>query len=356
MPLAQLLLCLGVGASAAFLSRRVQRPEAYSAASSPLPDDGSDELPTNLLMTERNITPGVHGPLEPVARGNSTELRQDVAGLKRGIAICTMATIGNLYELEKLLRSLELFAPNIPAVYAITDRATAQELGKRFLREPPVIAFPELDSFSLVDRHRMTTRTWREFNMKKASILERALIRGHEGALFMDADTFLLAPLPKLGPEALGLSPHHIIPQKLEEFGEFNGGFVFVRDTKVLKSWQELAPVARGTCCQDQTALDGLARKFKHFAFPSGVNVGWYQMVSRLSGSQQDLFDQIKCQNGQIVFKDRPVVSFHGHIFPNPTAANPQHAFQKEELHDFSKHVQKALEDCRHPMAAEFGH
>ena len=51
---------------------------------------------------------------------------------------------------------------------------------------------------------------WLEFQLEKAECMREALRAGHSGALFVDADVFLVAPLPGLPAARLAVSPHRV--------------------------------------------------------------------------------------------------------------------------------------------------
>jgi len=251
------------------------------------------------------------------------------------VALCTMSN-GFSPELQRLLHSIELFNPKAQ-VYVGTTTAMDAELKKAF-PSLKLDSRPIMDKYTGLNRDQMTEKhLWTQMNSEKTEILRAALKAGHAGAWYIDADAYLLAPLPAMGASALFLSPHLTNDYTNKNVGSYNGGCLFVRNTDVLDEWKRVAPSARSKCCQDQTALEALATKFHAANMSCGVNVGWYQMNKRLNPEGVDLYDKFSCKSGSVFFKDCPVVSMH------------YHATQYDN-HFLAEHLKSAMEKCNHPM------
>lgn len=228
------------------------------------------------------------------------------------VALCTMITQPS-HDIDRLLESIQLFMPD-STVYVATTDATGKEIAKDF----PKLRFVMVDRLAKYKRFKnrnvMTAaKVWLPFQMEKAFILRKALADGYPGAWYMDADTFLIAPLPYIK-QQVALSPHRIDKNMMKAYGTWNGGYLFVRNMQVLDDWEAAAPFGRSACCQDQTALDAVAAKWQYENMSCGVNVGWWQLRASHSLEHRDMHDDISCKQGRVMFKDCKLYSMHYHI------------------------------------------
>jgi len=270
---------------------------------------------------------------------------------QKQMAICTLATDQSLPELELLLWTLRLFQP-LTCVYIAADRAVAgrlQNASDQDLHRLPekLVVVPMFDdqvvqALSLGRKVMEAHGLWHRFQLAKVAILKKAFQDGFQSALFLDADSFLLAPLPSMGLQVLGLSPHLCRSDLEQRFGMWNGGSVFVRSVAVLDAWLDAARRARSTCCKDQTALEELAGLFPHFSLHPGLNLGWYQLIRSYTRERKDQHQHLKCMataSGgcrRVYFKGRQVISMHLHLSKFPKIVS---------------HLRKVLRQCEHPLS-----
>jgi len=270
------------------------------------------------------------------------------------MAICTLATEGALPELELLLWTLRLFQP-FSYVYIAADEAVAGRLHNASAQDllwlpESLVVVPMIDgdvvqALSLGRKVMEAHGLWHRFQMAKVAILKKAFQDGFRSALYLDADSFLLAPLPSMGLDVLGLSPHLCRSDLEQRFGMWNGGSVFVRNTAVLDAWLDVAGRARSTCCKDQTALEELAGLFPHFSLHPGLNFGWYQLIGSYTRERKDQHRHLQCMTTagdgcrRVYFKGRQVISMHLHLSKYPK---------------ISSHLRKVLRECEHPLSGSW--
>ena len=228
------------------------------------------------------------------------------------LAIATMCGQSSIGDLDLLLRSVVLFEPEWRAVYLATDsivRAWALQLKKRPRRLIPLL---RLDGYPRGRAAMERAGLWQSFNLQKPQVMRHVLEQGHGGCLWVDADVFLVAPLPSVldGPGSidLGLSKQHINSNFEGMYGAYNSGYVLARSTAPLarqagqkshcvnrcvlrgagvacrlfnsqELWEQLTLASNSSCCADQLALDMLTKSVPHFVeLPRDQNVGWYQL------------------------------------------------------------------------------
>jgi len=255
------------------------------------------------------------------------------------VAIATMVTVLNP-EHHRLFRSIALFEPTATIWVSSTTEAE-RKIRSIFpmLRIKTAVA---LDRFQGHSRAQLTSKNmWLPLQMEKASILRTALEAEGvaKGAWYLDPDMFLLAPLPRLDAQ-LGLSHHRIHPEQEAMFGKWNGGCIFVRSLDVLNYWEKAAPKARSGCCQDQTSLEDVARKFKSTLqeVGCGTDVGWFRFTDRTT-KQAASHSRIQCVAGKVMYEgcQEEIRSFHYHV-------------SDKDGSPMRPHVEKALRDCKHPV------
>eukprot|EP00930_Biecheleria_cincta_P104737 TRINITY_DN9713_c0_g1_i2.p1 TRINITY_DN9713_c0_g1~~TRINITY_DN9713_c0_g1_i2.p1 ORF type:complete len:591 (-),score=76.10 TRINITY_DN9713_c0_g1_i2:291-2063(-) len=185
-----------------------------------------------------------------------SQVRNSSASTRKILALCTMTT-SFTQDVKRLLHSIEVFMPNV-TVYVYTTKPTGDDISAAFPRMSFVMNHT-LSRYAGMDRESMMrAHLWTSLQMEKAAVLRAALNDGFEGAWFLDADVFLLAPLPNMSQRTLlALSPQLTNAWQAKMYGTFNGGTMFVRDVKVLDDWESIAPTARCAQAQDQVYEKG---------------------------------------------------------------------------------------------------
>ena len=194
--------------------------------------------------------------------------------------IATLATSGALKDLQTLLWTIRQWHPDAE-VFLGTDTETAAKLTDKSLHVRTI-----LDAYTDLTRKDMEAMSgrkyptlWHDFMMEKATVLEWALEETKEGVWFLDADICLLAPLPTPTDIDLMLSPHMIRPVDERRYGKFNGGFLWIKDRKVLDIWRR---ATYGSRFYEQAALEdvwGSVAEDRRAEFPIQDNFGWWRFL-----------------------------------------------------------------------------
>lgn len=242
-------------------------------------------------------------------------------------------------DAKRFFTSVALFEPDATVLVATSTTAAAQI--KKAFPSLSIRTYAMLDAYQGHDRGDMvSSHLWASFNLVKSTILRKALAEaGGAGAWYMDADTFLLAPLPRVSAK-VGLSDQRVPPNVVASYGRYNSGLLFVRSTDVLDVWEQAVPHARNPDARDQTALEDVWRLFSSegqvVELGCGMDVGWY----RFAGSAQfyDQYDKIKCRDGKVQYDgcNEEIKTMHYHA----------HDIEGDRMRPA---VERVLRDCKHP-------
>ena len=195
--------------------------------------------------------------------------------------IATLATVGALKDLQTLLWTLRQWHPDAE-IFLGTDSETATKL-----TDTSIHIRTMLDSYTGLTRKDMEAMSgrkystmWHDFMMEKATVLEWALEGTEEGVWFLDADICLLAPLslPLAGLDLL-LSPHMIRPVDEGRYGKYNGGFLWIKDRRLLDVWRR---ATYGSRFYEQAALEDVwaaVAEDRRAECPIQDNFGWWRFL-----------------------------------------------------------------------------
>ena len=195
--------------------------------------------------------------------------------------IATLATTGAFKDLQTLLWTIRQWHPDAE-VFLGTDAETASKLSDKSVRTRTI-----LDAYTGLTRKDMEAMSgrkyatmWHDFMMEKATVLEWAMEGTDEGVWFLDADICLLAPLPlPLAGLDILLSPHMIRPVDERRFGEFNGGFMWIRNKALLDVWRR---ATYGSRFYEQAALEDVwaaVPEGQKARLPIQDNFGWWRFL-----------------------------------------------------------------------------
>ncbi len=196
--------------------------------------------------------------------------------------IATLATAGAFKDLQTLLWTIQQWHPDAE-VFLGTDAETAA----KFTDKPTIHTRVFLDHYKGLTRKDMEAMSgrkystlWHDFMMEKATVLEWAMEGYEEGVWFLDADICLLAPLPlPLAGIDLMLSPHMIRPVDEQRYGQFNGGYLWIRNRELLDVWRR---ATYGSRFYEQAALEDVwaaVAEGQKARFPIQDNFGWWRFL-----------------------------------------------------------------------------
>lgn len=242
----------------------------------------------------------------------------------------------------RLIASIALEMPEVTVFMACTtDMVTVFKTMDLPLKKDNLRLVPVLDKYKGLSRYDLTEKGWWiEFNEKRIDILKLALEEGHNGAWYVDGDTFLLAPLPHVD-APIGLTRAGLDPGIEGTFGEWNSGTVFFRSFEALDTWKRAGQALDQASAIHQISLREVAKKHasEFEQFGCGVNVGSFRMDPLISVGFKPYFDQVKCVDGVVQYKGCPIILGHWHVEDtNGLKVRP--------------YMELALRECNHPLLA----
>ncbi len=246
----------------------------------------------------------------------------------RMVLVATLATGTSLSDLRIFLKTLQLWNAAPPDVFLFQDESVkkATLAYKGILRTKTALA--RYAGMTRAQMERLPGQygsLWAEFMAQKIALIEwvwdsepeRAAV---EGIFFFDADICFFGPLPAIPPDAtLALSPHSIRKGDEARFGEFNGGFLWIRSRSLLDRWRTACASSRFF---EQAALETFQNDTGLYRIPIQSNYGWW----RLYQSEEPAWERMRqwgirrepTHSGLLV-NGQPLLSVHTHWGPNQT-------------------------------------
>lgn len=227
------------------------------------------------------------------------------------------------------VRSIEQWHP-YAELFVYTDDDTEPILeALKFKYKITIHTRRALSAYKGMTRRQMETtkgvtyaNLWTDFMYEKAAVLEwifeTQATASASSAWFLDADISHLAPLPTIPSTAvLALSQHMIRPQDEANYGKYNGGFLWFKDSSLLPAWREAGHTSR---FYEQAALETIATLAGEglYEFPPQVNFGWWRMQQSIT-PQCDIQAKFSIfrheQSIGIRYDGKPLQSIHTHWF-----------------------------------------
>ena len=271
------------------------------------------------------------------------------------MSIVTLATGKALEDLRILLVSLEsAYSGSYPTVFLYTDEQTAHKLpaykGTLHIQKDALNSYTGLNRQQMEKIPGSTYKTkWTDFMCEKINAMRWAFREadpGQEGIWFLDADICLFGKLPSLPVGCdLALAPHYIRAGDEAKYGRFNGGFLWVREPRLLDVWAEATHTSR---FYEQAALETVAAAATSlYEFPIQNNFGWWRLFQSVQSPQQlvPLFGFNRRAEGVgLTFEGAPLLSVHTHF----------HEKSDPYTLEFNTFILALLEKLgKHPPAAE---
>lgn len=217
-----------------------------------------------------------------------------------GYAVATMANQRAQTEFELFYRTYVRYHPNRQLYVACDSHVAASLHGTH------VETLQLLDKYGDKSRKELVKLSlWTEMQLQKATVMAHAL-KSHSSVLFVDCDLIMLAPLPAMQAQELGLSKHNAWKSFEKKYGKYNGGMVFVRNSQLLDDWRN---ATRTSTYFEQLALETLAEKHAHFDIDSRANVGW----------QRFMVHNTSVRAASLLYRGSPIQSLHIHLLSAPS-------------------------------------
>ena len=250
-----------------------------------------------------------------------------------------------LWSLEATKGSLEATkgspaAP--PTVYVFGDDAVCE-----YLRTSPFAPYVRTNN-TLAPYTRYTRKEmeilpgkrsfslWQDFMMEKITLLEWVFQSDPAGAvsngvLFCDADICFLGPLPQIPSSvSVALSPHAIRKSDEARFGQYNGGFLWLREPAYLEVWREACASSRyfEQAALEDVAAAALASQGSNalYEFPITQNYGWWRLFqgeqpAKVVKQAWTMHTEKAPWSAGILITGSPLGSIHTHWYETRDAA-----------------------------------
>lgn len=222
----------------------------------------------------------------------------------------TLCTKQCKQELIGFLLSLSLHHPNAKT-YIISDAET-----KKYIEESTpqprlsLFWFTELDKYTDYSRQEMERNgMWSDFQMAKATIIEKALEK-EEDTLLIDSDTIILDKLFIDPSKELGVSPQFIKEEHVRRTGYYNGGMLWTNQKTLPKKWVEYTKTSR---YYDQASIEDLTKDYTFFEFPDNHNLQTWRFLCGIESPQQ-IMSNFKSKNNKIYYNNQPLKFIHTHF------------------------------------------
>lgn len=225
--------------------------------------------------------------------------------LLRPSAIALLLNETALDDFQIFMGSLLLWESKPPPLYIYCTTITKSSILQWTDKYPsPIYMKDALNVYKHLNRQEMESmpskrglsNLFHDFTQEKCSLMKWALSSLSEtekegGVLFCDADIVWMGPLPEI-PRGylLGLSPHMIRAHDEEKYGNYNAGFLWMKDTTLPEKWLKACETSRFF---EQAALEDIAKDVESAAlylFGPEYNFGWW----RLYQSSNSLEEQKK--------------------------------------------------------------
>lgn len=222
----------------------------------------------------------------------------------------TLCTKQCKQELIGFLLSLSLHHPSAKT-YIICDTET-----KTYIEESTpqprltLFWFTELDKYSDYSRQEMEKKgIWSDFQMAKATIIEKALER-EQDTLLIDSDTIILDTLYVDKTKELGVSPQFIKEEHVRRTGYYNGGLLWTNQTTLPKKWIEYTKTSR---YYDQASIEDLTKDYTYFEFSENYNLQTWRFLYGID-STSTIISKINIVDDKIFYDKQPLKFIHTHF------------------------------------------
>lgn len=248
------------------------------------------------------------------------------------ISVCSVATKKSLKEFLLLKFSFEQY--HKAEWFVATDNYAASILEK--FDNISVINKIKTDECSHGVNDPVKNRLFLELIMTKFDALELAISKNGYG-LFLDSDIFFTNPLEKrflkllLDPDIDAiLSPHMTNNLGLEtQVGHFNVGFFAVRNKSYLNQHREMSWKSKELgMYYEQQPLQFCSYEYMTVNSPIYYNIGWWRFNEKHNANR---LKQLKINNCQITFMNKPAICFHIHTM-KPLDYNNQGKFLLDKV------------------------
>jgi len=232
-------------------------------------------------------------------------------GLQEVESICTLATNGCYHELELMLYSLVKIRFQKP-ILILCDSLVEEKikLSNQNFKSLKIQLFNQLNTYTDINRYGQPQR-WTEFMLTKCDVIDIGLEK-YANTLYVDCDIFFINSYSLILPQEIdiGLSTHGHTQSQTDQFGKYNGGYVFVKNCDFTNWWRE--ETRKNPKYHEQKILDQAPEKFVVVEIPWNHNFGWWRVID--SPNKEEMKRRITINNQTICLDNQPIINFHTHL------------------------------------------
>jgi hypothetical protein len=235
-------------------------------------------------------------------------------------SICTIATQKCLNELKLLLLSLDLFEDDI-IIFILCDTFVKYEISSCTYKNK-IVLYNELDRYDLnrdFQQESDKKMYWIDFMLEKTTIMKYALEQT-SNTLFLDSDIVLLNSLPIIPNKDYDvmLSPHYIKTDHENEFGIYNGGYIYVKNKDFPDWWKKMTYELMGKVYMEQGTLDYAYQQFIVGLFEITDNFGYWKASIEDDNNVLSRKSLLHYDDNNLKYENNILNSVHTHFFNNP--------------------------------------
>lgn len=187
--------------------------------------------------------------------------------------------------------------------------------------------------------------TWTHFMLEKCTAIDEALST-HDNTLFLDCDQCILDKIEVDTSKQLGFSQHLIKQQNENQFGKYNGGFIFINTKDFTKWWRDNTPKSK---YMEQGILEEAPKDFTSFEFEPQYNFGWWRLLECDTPQERaEKFSYDTC----LRYDGKPVKTLHTHFFDEQITNQSQFLANKFnnfilDLMNDNNHIKKYIKSMK---------
>ena len=225
-----------------------------------------------------------------------------------------ICTISSAHELKGLLLSLSIFHAGVN-VYIIGDNETKLYIENMCQYKNLTIHikwFVELDKYTNMNRSMMEKEgIFTEFLNNKANVIKKALDY-EKDTLLLDCDIIITDVIDNIDETAsLGVSPHFIKKQYIDEVGYYNAGMLWTNTMEVVNDWIEFNKTSRYF---EQASIEELVKKYKYFEFGENYNLQCWRYLLSDEPCEKIKSYITSIENDKLYYKNGPLKCVHTHF------------------------------------------
>jgi hypothetical protein len=159
-------------------------------------------------------------------------------------------------------------------------------------------------------------KMWSEFQMFKATAIEKAFLDREDDVLFLDSDVVVTGIIDCIDKSKdIGVSPHYMRKDITDRYGYYNGGMLWTKKNTVPNDWKKFTETSRFF---DQASIEDLVAKYSYFEFSDNYNIqGWRLELHPESPNAFIRNVDYDINTNTVLYRNKPVKCIHTHFNNN---------------------------------------